>query len=105
MLAYAEYLRSDPALWRITVDYMYSCGDVGRYMGDQVLVRVPLRLKPLKDADSVGGAAARVRSAERTAGWRARGYLRDGWAVPVELLQCSACVAFTPSVIAFAPDY
>ncbi|KAJ7442242.1 Nup85 nucleoporin-domain-containing protein [Mycena latifolia] len=44
ILAYAEYLHSDPALWRITVDYMYSCGDVGKERGDEVLIRVPLRL-------------------------------------------------------------
>ncbi|KAJ7668334.1 Nup85 nucleoporin-domain-containing protein [Mycena rosella] len=44
ILAYAEYLHSDPALWRITVDYMYSCGDVGKERGDELLIRVPLRL-------------------------------------------------------------
>lgn len=64
VLAYAEYLRSDPALWRITVDYMYSCGDIGRDMGDQVLMRVPLRLKPPKDADTNGEEAARIRSGQ-----------------------------------------
>ncbi|KAM5544312.1 hypothetical protein V8D89_001972 [Ganoderma adspersum] len=64
VLAYAEYLRSDPALWRITVDYMYSCGDIGRDMGDQVLMRVPLRLKPPKDADTSGEEAARIRSGQ-----------------------------------------
>ncbi|KAJ6581722.1 Nup85 nucleoporin-domain-containing protein [Mycena capillaripes] len=40
----AECLHSDPALWRITVDYMYSCGVVGKERGDEVLIRVPLRL-------------------------------------------------------------
>ncbi|KAJ7066584.1 nucleoporin Nup85-like protein [Mycena amicta] len=45
ILAYAEYLHSDPALWRITVEYMYSCGDVGKERGDEILVRVPLRLQ------------------------------------------------------------
>ncbi|KAF7309813.1 Nuclear pore complex protein Nup85 [Mycena indigotica] len=45
ILAYADYLHSDPALWRITVEYMYSCGDVGKERGDQVLIRVPLRLQ------------------------------------------------------------
>ncbi|TFK39439.1 nucleoporin Nup85-like protein [Crucibulum laeve] len=44
ILSYAEYLHSDPALWRITVDYMYSCGDVGKQRADEVLVRVPLNL-------------------------------------------------------------
>ena len=64
MLAYAEYLRSDPALWRITVDYMYSCGDVGRRVGDEVLMRVPLRLELPKDADAAGEEAARIRSGQ-----------------------------------------
>ena len=44
ILSYADYLRSDPALWRITVDYMYSCGEIGKSRGDEVLLRVPLRL-------------------------------------------------------------
>ncbi|KAH9888788.1 Nup85 nucleoporin-domain-containing protein [Cubamyces lactineus] len=62
ILAYAEYLRTDPALWRITVDYMYSCGPVGRGMADQVLMRVPLRLEAPKDADAAGEEAARIRA-------------------------------------------
>nr|GAT45669.1 predicted protein [Mycena chlorophos] len=45
VLSYAEYLHSDPALWRITVEYMYSCGEVGKERGDEVLIRVPLRLR------------------------------------------------------------
>lgn len=44
ILRYAEYLHSDPALWRITVDYMCACGDLGKERADQVLIRVPLRL-------------------------------------------------------------
>ena len=40
ILSYADYLRSDPALWRITVDYMYSCGDVGQSRADEILLRV-----------------------------------------------------------------
>jgi nuclear pore complex protein Nup85 len=44
ILKYAEYLHSDPALWRITVDYMCACGDLGKERADQVLIRVPLRL-------------------------------------------------------------
>lgn len=49
ILAYAEYLHSDPALWRITVDYMYSCGEVGKQQADEVLLRVPLRLHEQTD--------------------------------------------------------
>ncbi|KAG5720185.1 Nuclear pore complex protein Nup85 [Termitomyces sp. T112] len=44
ILEYAGYLHSDPALWRVMVDYMYSCGDVGKLQADEVLLRVPLRL-------------------------------------------------------------
>lgn len=62
VLAYAEYLHTDPALWRITVDYMYSCGEVGREMADQVLMRVPLRLDTPHDADTTGDEAARIRA-------------------------------------------
>ena len=42
VLQYAEYLHSDPALWRITVDYMCSCGEIGTHRADEVLLRVPL---------------------------------------------------------------
>ncbi|EJD50257.1 hypothetical protein AURDEDRAFT_160791 [Auricularia subglabra TFB-10046 SS5] len=44
VLAYAEYLRSDPHLWRLTVDYMYTCGPSGELMADQILLTVPIRL-------------------------------------------------------------
>lgn len=44
ILAYAEYLHSDPFLWRITVDYMYSCEKVGKQRADEILLRTPLRL-------------------------------------------------------------
>ncbi|KAG6850574.1 hypothetical protein H0H93_011773 [Arthromyces matolae] len=50
ILRYAEYLRSDPALWRITVDYMYSCGEVGKSQADEILLRVPLRFREVDDS-------------------------------------------------------
>ncbi|KAI9062477.1 hypothetical protein FKP32DRAFT_1686414 [Trametes sanguinea] len=62
ILSYAEYLRTDPALWRITVDYLYSCGNVGREMADQVLMRVPLRLEKRASTGTVGEEAARIRA-------------------------------------------
>ncbi|KAK0189185.1 Nup85 nucleoporin-domain-containing protein [Armillaria mellea] len=54
VLAYAEYLLSDPTLWRITLAYMYSCGNVGKERGDEVLMRVPLRLQEQKVAENQG---------------------------------------------------
>ena len=42
VLQYAEYLHSDPALWRITVDYMCACREIGTHRADEVLLRVPL---------------------------------------------------------------
>ncbi len=62
IINYAEYLLSDPALWRITVEYLYSCGEIGQGMADQVLMRVPLRLQAPKDAAAAGEEAARIRS-------------------------------------------
>ncbi|KAI8985581.1 Nup85 nucleoporin-domain-containing protein [Trametes punicea] len=62
VLTYAEYLRADAALWRITVDYMYACGDVGRGMADQVLMRVPLRLEAPKNTDAAAEEMARIRT-------------------------------------------
>ncbi|KAJ7890556.1 Nup85 nucleoporin-domain-containing protein [Mycena olivaceomarginata] len=61
VLAYAEYLYSDPALWRITVDYMYSCGDVGKERADEVLIHVPLRLND-KSSVSHGGDEGKIRA-------------------------------------------
>ncbi|KAK0488650.1 nucleoporin Nup85-like protein [Armillaria novae-zelandiae] len=54
ILAYAEYLLSDPTLWRIALAYMYSCGNVGKERGDEVLMRVPLRLQEQKVAENQG---------------------------------------------------
>jgi len=42
LLSYAESLRADPGLWRVTVDYMCTCGEAGKNMADQVLLGVPL---------------------------------------------------------------
>ncbi|PCH44067.1 hypothetical protein WOLCODRAFT_76869 [Wolfiporia cocos MD-104 SS10] len=56
VLDYAEYLHSDPTLWRITVDYMCTCGDVGAEMADQVLLRVPLKLSKPANADQASAA-------------------------------------------------
>ncbi|OCH91378.1 hypothetical protein OBBRIDRAFT_753240 [Obba rivulosa] len=50
ILSYAEYMRSDPSLWRLTVDYMSSCSEIGKAMADQVLMHVPLRLHRPKGA-------------------------------------------------------
>ncbi|PFH51019.1 hypothetical protein AMATHDRAFT_59952 [Amanita thiersii Skay4041] len=44
ILSYAGYLHADPGLWRITVDYMYSCANIGKARADEILLRVPLRL-------------------------------------------------------------
>ncbi|EIN09429.1 hypothetical protein PUNSTDRAFT_85773, partial [Punctularia strigosozonata HHB-11173 SS5] len=43
VLQYAEYLRSDAALWRLTPSYFCSCGEIGKERADQVLLRVPLK--------------------------------------------------------------
>ncbi|KAF6753070.1 Nup85 nucleoporin-domain-containing protein [Ephemerocybe angulata] len=45
VLDYAEYLYSDPALWRITTHYMYSCDEIGKQRGDTLLTHIPLRLR------------------------------------------------------------
>lgn len=55
VLSYAHYLHSDPAMWRITVTYMYSCGKVGTATADEILVRVPLRLQSKPSNANDGG--------------------------------------------------
>lgn len=42
VISYAEYLHSDPGLWRLTVDYLYTCSEIGKEMADEILIRVPL---------------------------------------------------------------
>ena len=42
VLSYADHLLSDHALWRITIAYMCSCGEIGMRRADEVLLRVPL---------------------------------------------------------------
>ncbi|KAI0310662.1 nucleoporin Nup85-like protein [Amylostereum chailletii] len=54
VLAYADYLRSDPALWRITVSYLCSCGEIGRQRADEVLLRVPIQTVSGRDNDGLG---------------------------------------------------
>ena len=45
VLAYADYLHSDSALWRINVAYLCSCGEIGSARADEVILRVPLHLQ------------------------------------------------------------
>jgi len=52
VLSYAQYLHADSALWRITVAYMYSCGEIGAKTADEVLMRVPLRLHGVGSTDA-----------------------------------------------------
>lgn len=52
VLNYADYLHSDPGLWRLTVDYLCTCGDAGKEVADEVLMRVPLNINDL--VSSVG---------------------------------------------------
>ena len=42
-------------MWRITVDYMYSCGEVGQSRADEVLLRVPLKLQEQIRAGEIVG--------------------------------------------------
>ncbi|KAH6910043.1 Nup85 nucleoporin-domain-containing protein [Coprinopsis sp. MPI-PUGE-AT-0042] len=60
-LSYADYLQSDPALWRIVIAYMYSCGNIGRRRGDEVLLHIPLHLH---EKASEPHAAEKIRAGE-----------------------------------------
>ena len=62
IIAYCEYLRSDPALWRITVDYLCTCGPIGLETADEVLLRVPLRLQPTVRSEEGAEEQARLRA-------------------------------------------
>ncbi|KAI0690305.1 Nup85 nucleoporin-domain-containing protein [Cytidiella melzeri] len=64
LLSYADYLHSDPGLWRLTVDYMCSCGDIGKEMADQVLMRVPLHLTATSPDNAPDDEASRIRAGD-----------------------------------------
>lgn len=66
ILDYAQYLQTDPGLWRLTVDYLCSCGDIGKEMADEVLVRVPLQLHRLarRAEDMDGDDNAKIRAGD-----------------------------------------
>ncbi|KAI9510038.1 nucleoporin Nup85-like protein [Russula earlei] len=69
ILSYADYLHSDPALWRMTVAYMCSCGPIGREQADQVLLRVPISLNLStsdNDAARLGGVPTALRAVIET---------------------------------------
>ena len=59
ILSYADYLHTDPALWRVAVAYMCSCGHIGRERADQVLLRVPINFKTSPGDSGAVNAAAR----------------------------------------------
>ena len=60
ILSYADYLCADPAVWRITIDYMYSCNnEIGKERADRILARVPFQPR-----QSSADAANAVRSGE-----------------------------------------
>ncbi|KAI0343020.1 hypothetical protein BDW22DRAFT_1329132 [Trametopsis cervina] len=64
VLSYAEYLHSDPGLWRLTVDYLCSCGDIGKEMADQVLMRIPLQLRSQARDGTTDEEASRIRAGD-----------------------------------------
>ncbi|KAI0070891.1 hypothetical protein K474DRAFT_1669600 [Panus rudis PR-1116 ss-1] len=61
IIAYTEYLRTDPSLWRLTVDYLRTCGEIGLEMADEILVRVPLKLEAPKSAGNLDVESAQIR--------------------------------------------
>lgn len=68
ILSYAEYLRSDPGLWRIAVEYMCSCGILGQERADEVLVRVSLRLNEKMTTTDATAATATTTDETEVAG-------------------------------------
>ena len=46
------------------MDYMYSCGQIGSEMADQVLMRVPLHLQTSKDAAASSEEVALIRDGQ-----------------------------------------
>jgi nuclear pore complex protein Nup85 len=63
-LEYADYLHSDSALWRITVVYLCSCGNIGKERADEVILRVPLQLRRRKDITVGSSEEERIRAGD-----------------------------------------
>jgi nuclear pore complex protein Nup85 len=63
ILAYAESILSDPSLWRMAIEYMVTCDEIGLQTAREVLLHVPLRvLEPAPKAISASDIAASPRS-------------------------------------------
>ena len=59
IIAYAESILSDPGLWRMVVEYMVTCDEIGLQTAREVLLHVPLRiLEPAPKAISASDIAA-----------------------------------------------
>jgi len=59
IIAYAESILSDPGLWRMAVEYMVTCDEIGLQTAREVLLHVPLRiLEPAPKAISASDVAA-----------------------------------------------
>lgn len=101
ILSYADYLHSDPALWRITVAYMCSCGPIGRERADQVLLRVPISLKlNAGDSSDVNAAAhsGEVPAALRAVIETCHEYGRE----PVRRMVCTVSALLATSILSFS---
>ena len=52
----------------MTVEYLCSCGDTGKEMADEVLIRVPLQLERLarraQDAETTNDDTAKIRAGD-----------------------------------------
>lgn len=81
LLNYADYLHCDPSLWRITVDYMCACGDIGKERADEVLLRVPIPIsisprRPQQQGDEQTDMVVDDEAAQLREG-RVEGVLKD----------------------------
>ena len=70
MCSYAEYLHTDPALWQISVEYLYSCGDVGKGRADEGMLQICFDIALALTVISSGAGASEI-DATRGASWRA----------------------------------
>jgi nuclear pore complex protein Nup85 len=61
ILTYAESILSDPGLWRMAVEYMAICDEIGLQTAREVLLHVPLRiLESITDGDSAASPSSHL---------------------------------------------
>jgi nuclear pore complex protein Nup85 len=57
VIQYAEYIMSDPSMWRIAIQYLGHCGPPGTGTANQILIHLPFTIPGIKLTDEAHSQA------------------------------------------------